>query len=92
MAKILSLLSSAQACELAVTASPNALGKSASSISPRFCSVGEFQRIAGIGRTLIYSLIDEGVIPSVRVRRRRLILVSEALDALSARAGGPNHN
>jgi hypothetical protein len=38
-------------------------------------SVGEFCRIAGIGRTLAYELIGDGSLDSIRIGKRRLIVL-----------------
>lgn len=47
-------------------------------------SVPEFARAVGIGRTLAFRLIREGVIRSVKIGRRRVVPASEQ-DAFLAR-------
>ena len=38
-------------------------------------SVGEFVRISGLGRTTIYSLLSRGLLESIKVGKRRLVLL-----------------
>jgi excisionase family DNA binding protein len=52
------------------------------SAPPELLNVSEGARRAGIGRTLMYSLIARGAVRSVKVGRRRLI-PAEALTALA---------
>jgi excisionase family DNA binding protein len=42
---------------------------------PLLCSVGEACRMLGLGRTKVYELIKQGKLDTVRVGRRRLIVV-----------------
>lgn len=46
-----------------------------------FLSVREFCQRTSLGKTKVYQMIDEGVINSIKVGRRRLIL-SESLDRI----------
>ncbi|MDE2183694.1 MAG: excisionase family DNA-binding protein [Alphaproteobacteria bacterium] len=50
------------------------------------CTVAEACAATGLGRTKLYMLIDEGVLASVTVGRRRLIVVDSLLAILKPRA------
>jgi hypothetical protein len=45
-------------------------------------AIPEFLRVAGIDRSKLYELIDEGVLSSVLIGRRRLIIVQSYFDYL----------
>lgn len=46
------------------------------------CSIAEACAAAGIGRTKLYELLDEGVVSAIKVGRRRLVRVSSLLALL----------
>ncbi len=48
-------------------------------------SVPQFLAVAGIGRTMLYELIGAGEIESVKIGKRRLIVVQSYLDLLERR-------
>jgi excisionase family DNA binding protein len=48
------------------------------------CSVAEAQRLTGLGKTTIYSLLGDGKITSVRVGTKRLIHVDSLRRFLEA--------
>jgi hypothetical protein len=47
--------------------------------------VPQFLAAAGIGRTMLYELIGAGEIESVKIGKRRLIIVQSYLDLLARR-------
>ncbi|MEZ5842761.1 MAG: helix-turn-helix domain-containing protein [Hyphomicrobiaceae bacterium] len=54
---------------------------------PIATSVNDTCRLLGIGRTLVYQLLGSGALQSVRIGRRRLVLVA-SIDALLASRTG----
>ena len=47
-------------------------------------SIREAAELIGIGRTKVYNLMDEGVLPSRKVGKRRIILRADVLKYLAA--------
>ena len=47
-------------------------------VQPEALSIDEFGAFAGLGKTLIYRLINQGLLKSRRVGRRRIILLADA--------------
>ena len=45
-------------------------------------TIRDFSRISGLGRTSIYQLIDAGDLQSVKIGKRRLVIVASYLDLL----------
>ena len=56
--------------------------------APLSVSVDEAARLLGVGRTTVFTLLDEGTIRSVKVGSRRLV-PRKALDEFLAGHGGP---
>jgi excisionase family DNA binding protein len=48
------------------------------------CSVRMASEVTGIGRSKLYQMFDDGRIKSVKVDKRRLVVVSSLLDLLRA--------
>jgi excisionase family DNA binding protein len=48
------------------------------------CSIAEACRAIGFGRTKLYELMDEGLVQTVKIGRRRLIRVPSLLNYLSS--------
>ena len=49
-----------------------------SNIPRRAISISEFCRTYGVGRTMVYQLIKDGVLPAIKCGRRTLISWEEA--------------
>lgn len=47
------------------------------------CSIAEACQAVGFGRTKLYELMDEGLVESVKIGRRRLVRVPSLLHFLS---------
>ncbi len=54
-----------------------------SSHSPIFVSVHQACDATGLGRTTVYDLINKGVLKSIRVGKRRLVLAASIRDLAS---------
>ena len=54
------------------------------SVQPEALSIAEFGAFAGLGKTLIYQLINQGLLKTRRVGRRRIILLADARAFLEA--------
>lgn len=52
---------------------------------PLVVSVNEGRRLAGIGRTKFYELINEGKIKTATIGRRRLVFVASIREMLEGR-------
>ncbi len=46
------------------------------------CSIAEACAAAGVGRTKLYELLDEGIVSAIKVGRRRLVRVNSLLALL----------
>jgi predicted DNA-binding transcriptional regulator AlpA len=57
----------------------------ASPSEPLVVSVDEGRRMAGIGRTKFYELINEGRVKTVTIGRRRLVFVASIREMLEGR-------
>ena len=55
-------------------------------ISKLLVSVDETRAITGLGRTTIYELLNSGVLKSVKIGKRRLVVV-ESIQALTQTDG-----
>ena len=53
-------------------------------VQPEVLSIDEFGAFSGLGKTLIYRLINAGLLKTRRVGRRRIILLSDARAFLEA--------
>lgn len=60
------------------------LAASASTGHSLTVSIKEAAELIGIGRTKVYDLMDEGVLPSRKVGKRRIILRADVLKYLAA--------
>lgn len=38
-------------------------------------TIGDFSRLSGIGRSRVYELLDDGTLESIKVGKRRLVLI-----------------
>lgn len=56
----------------------------ASPSEPLVVSVNEGCRLAGIGRTKFYELINDGKVKTVTIGRRRLVLIASIREMLEA--------
>lgn len=67
--------------------SPEGSTSSARPASKLFASTEETCEITALGRTTVYQLLNEGVLRSVKVGRRRLVVI-ESIRALAAGSAG----
>jgi excisionase family DNA binding protein len=58
---------------------------------PVWVTPAEAVKLTGIGRTLLYELIDDGTLKSIRVRSKRLILF-ESIEKLGENSASSNSN
>jgi excisionase family DNA binding protein len=61
----------------------------ASKPEPLAVSPGEAARLAGLGRTTIYSALKSGALPSIKIGKRRLIAIEGLRAWLASHAVKP---
>jgi excisionase family DNA binding protein len=61
-----------------------AMGEEQAALAPLAVSVEDAARILGCGRTTVYGLMRDGHLPSVVLRRRRLVRVEDLQQFIAA--------
>jgi len=55
------------------------------------CTVPEALRVTGLGRTKLYELIGQGSLTTLKIGRRRLIVVESLLALIPSPSTSPSH-